>query len=427
MKSKMGKFLILLRRTALLGLAGVVAWAAVTINMADHYVDLAFKNKGDSDALDRALAWDPSHPRALTLLGSQMLEAGQDEQAAVYFQSAIMEHPADATPLILLAEIRRRNGDIETADEMAEIANRLMPVDAAIQKLIAVYWYKRGNLDRVVPHLSTALSSDFGNRDELFPIFLEIAENPGARGALSPITENPPKWWDSFASYAKRTAEDIDSLRVIAGMRKRSGSPISDRERNAYINRLKKEGMLAEAYLLWINGLTAPQRQSLAYLYNGGFEQEFSNSGFGWYSRPPKNSRIVVSTATTYGITGDQALYLSFGGKRVKFHHLNQSLYLNPGKYYFSGQVRPDKLVARRGLQWIIYCNVGAKGVLGKSELFKGASDWRSFEFEIIVPPECDGQFLRLHSAGNRDVDHEIKGEIWFDELRIRLQTPLSG
>ena len=39
--------------------------------------------------------------------------------------------------------------------------------------------------------------------------------------------------------------------------------------------------------------------------------------------------------------------------------------------------------------------------------------------FEVTVPDECSGQMLRLYSAGHRDVDHELDGAIWFDDLQI--------
>jgi len=37
----------------------------------------------------------------------------------------------------------------------------------------------------------------------------------------------------------------------------------------------------------------------------------------------------------------------------------------------------------------------------------------------VTVPADCPGQILRLHSAGNREVDHELNGGIWFDDLRL--------
>lgn len=417
--------LSVLWRTMLLTGAAALAWNIVKVNMADYFIESA--SKGDAQALDLAIQWDASHPRAQALYGARLLESGNEKEAEGYLVSAIEANPADARPLMLLAEMRRRSGQENIGDQMVETADRLMPVDAAVQRLIAAYWYERGQLDRVVQHLSITLSADASYSKALFPIFLEIAENPGTRQLFKPLTDKPPVWWEGFAFYVTRNAKNIDTLRTLARMRSQSDSVvISVRARNAYIDRLKKEGFLSEAYLLWVRGLDSDQRQLLGYLYNGDFEQEFSQSGFGWYAGVPKNKGIVISTAKTYGIEGKQALYVSFSGKRFKFNHLKQSLFLSPGKYRFSGRVRVDQLRARKGLQWVASCTEGSGGVLGESARFLGKADWRSFDFEINVPRECKGQTLRLQSVGSREVDHELAGDVWFDDLRIRLQRSLS-
>ena len=102
--------------------------------------------------------------------------------------------------------------------------------------------------------------------------------------------------------------------------------------------------------------------------------------------------------------------------------HVYQHIFLGAGQYTVRGRARPDQLKARRGLQWRVYCSAGSGGTLGESELFQGTGDWRQFEFSFTVPAECSGQILRLFSAGTRDVDHEVDGTIWFDDMQIGLQ-----
>ena len=126
---------------------------------------------------------------------------------------------------------------------------------------------------------------------------------------------------------------------------------------------------MAEAYLHWVNGLSKEQLGSLGYLYDGGFDQPFANdSGFGWVARPPHNSGIRISRGDTYGASNDQALRLDFRGKRVRFAHVYQQVFLAPGRYSVSGRVRPDQLRARRGLQWRLYCSAGTGGTLEAAE-----------------------------------------------------------
>ena len=408
-------------RVILISVALFLAWQIVTINMADHYVN-KIVIEGDEAALDKALWWDAGHPRALTLKAARLLSQGDVETAEPMLQEAVRANPADARPLLLLANIQLERGNTDVSDQMADLANTFMPVNYQVQKGLAAYWEERGQYEKAIAHLATALEAKHQLRDELYPVFLRIAENPAARELMAPIAAEPPKWWDGFVWYAAKNAENLDTLRILAAMRKQAEDyPFTERERSSFIWRLRKEGLIAEAYMVWVNGLDKEQRGALGYVYNGNFERDLMNSGFGWHARPPKNSGIIINTAVTYGIEGKEALFMSFKGKRVRFSHLSQPLFLDTGVYRLTGKVRPDKLKARKGLKWYVWCTSGAKGKVGESEAFLGTGDWRQFEFDITVPPECRGQTLQLRSIGNRDVDHEIRGEIWFDDLHIQL------
>ena len=87
-------------RAALVCGAVFLAWHIISVNMSDHFVDLS--TVGDETALDAALDWEPSHPRAQALLGARMFEAGNEAEAEKLLVSAIMANPADAGPLMLL-------------------------------------------------------------------------------------------------------------------------------------------------------------------------------------------------------------------------------------------------------------------------------------------------------------------------------------
>lgn len=403
-----------------------IGWQIITINLADHYIDELTINK-DETALDSALFWDSGHPLALAIKAERLIELGENEQAERILKQAVKGNPADARPLVLLAGIYKSRGEIEISDQMAETANVLMPVNYQVQKSLAAYWESRSNFEKAIAHLSTALAANRELREELYPIFLKIAENQDTRSLLAPITSEPPEWWEGFFRYATRNTEDIDTLRSLAGMRKDSETyPVTEHERRDYIARFRKEELIAEAYMAWVGGLDKDAREALGYIYNGNFERDIANTGFGWYAYPPKNSGIIISTAKTYGIEGEKALYISFKGKRVHFHDLYQHLFLDHGTYRLSGKVRLDKLKARKGLQWQVVCSAGAEGRLGESEKFLGSGDWRKFEFELVVPIECKGQILQLYSVGNRSVDYEIRGEIWFDDLHIQLTRQIA-
>lgn len=406
-------------RAALIMLALLLGWQAVTTNMAAYHLKQAAN--GDRSALERALWWRPDYPEGMALQGRWLIRDGDQAGAEGWLEQAVQANPADARPLADLARLRASAGEQGLADDMMNAADRLMPVDPRVQRNIGVYWLERGDFQRGLRHLATALSGDGSLAKVVFPLLLRAAETPTLLPALTPYTLEPPGWWQGFIRHVAGNAASADTLGLLIGMRQEAvAAPLEPWEREAWLQRLRRDGRVGEAYLQWVNGLDAEALQSLGYTFNGSFERPLSNSGFGWFSGVSRNAGFSIATGTTYGIVGERALRVTFTGKRAPFNHLYQQLFTGPGHYTVSGLARPDGLQARRGLQWRVHCSSGGSQLLGESELLVGTSDWRSFEFSVTVPDDCHGQILRLYSAGNRDVDHELNGGIWFDNIRIK-------
>jgi hypothetical protein len=274
-------------------------------------------------------------------------------------------------------------------------------------------------------HWSRALEAEPSTQKELFPILLEIAENPQLRGLLSPYAQNPPPWWESFFSETARRALDVQTVAALHSLRRKAAdAPITPAERTAYIARLQRDGLVTAAYLAWVNGLTADERTQLGVLHNGGFELPPTSTGFDWHIRQPEG--VIIQTASTYGVQGSKALQLIFKRWEKPFNHVHQPLFLDPGTYRITGRVRTDSLQSVGGLKWVALCRLPEAGVLAESERFLGSSEWRDFSFEVTIPETCVAQELRLSSAGSRDFERAMKGSVWFDAISARRVAPTT-
>lgn len=401
-------------------------WPLVTHNLSDHFTRQATRGgPGVDPALDRALFWDKANPLALRMRAERLLAQDQHEAARHHLRLALRENPADGLTATLLAGLEAQTGQVSTADGLAEVADRLAPVQPTVQRRLGYYWLGRQQPERGFAHLARSLwGEQRAFEDEVFGLFLRAAESPESRGLLAPYAADPPPWWERFFRYATREAADLDSVRALYAAREASEvRTTTDQEQRWFIERLIREGQMPEAYLAWVNTLAPEELSGLGFVYDGGFELPPANHGFAWVARPPANRGIVITPARTAGMGGQAALRLDFRGDRQRFSHLFQRLFLAPGAYQVSGRVRPQGLEARRGLQWRLACSQGMQGLLGESELFTGEGDWREFSFQVVVPPGCSGQILRLQSAGSRDVDHEVAGTIWFDDLTIEANS----
>jgi hypothetical protein len=311
-------------------------------------------------------------------------------------------------------------GETERSDGLMDEAVRLLPSMVSVRLAAVDYWVQRNRLEKALESMSLALHAKPELGKEMFPILLKLVETPETRPGLQVFVRNPPIWWDRFFTYAMRRAISLETVAVLNTMRSESPVPRSRTERKELVRRLMREQEWAGAYLAWVNSLEQGQRAYLGSVYNGGFELEASNDGFDWHL--PRFKGISASRQKTYGIRGEKALRMVFSGREFSFNHLYQYLFLAPGDYRFHTMARPDRLQGRGGLRWVVRCADEPERILGESARLVGASEWRGIAFQFTVPPDaCTGQILRLESTGRTLYDHKMEGEIWFDEVLIRL------
>jgi hypothetical protein len=117
----------------------------------------------------------------------------------------------------------------------------------------------------------------------------------------------------------------------------------------------------------------------------------------------------------------DRALKIEFYNTRVPFRHVSQVLMLEPGAYLLTGNVKAMRLNNDRGLQWTVRCMTGSKERLGETDRLRGTFPWSGFQTEFHVPdtPDCQTQVLRLELPARIPREEQIKGDIWFDGIRV--------
>lgn len=414
---------VLAWRVLIILIAGFLAWRIVVSGLADHALEQL--RKGDKAAAQRVLGLMPGQPDALYQEAmAQRLTDGAG--AEVQLVQAYRQNPTRARPLMALADLALARGEVERADALVEAAVKLEPVNHAIHRSAAVFWLNRGQLERGLQHLSLALEAWPEPNQDLLDIFVRFAEDPEVRMALKPLAQNPPSWWPAFFQRLARRALNVEAVRFAYGLRAlTSRTPVTPEERQAYIQRLLKESLITEAYLTWVNGLSAEDRNQMGLLHNGSFELPLGKEVFDWQWSPHR--QVVARTAAAVGVAGERALQLIFRNQEGRFQHLHQAIYLEPGTYRLSGKVLLDSLTSQGGLRWTLRCLRPRQAVLGESERFLGSEKWRGFKMDFEVPEGCQLQEVRLESAGRQGLEQRVGGEIWFDGLAIRRTIGLTA
>ena len=407
-------------RIALVAVAAVLGWRALALGLGAHFAAQAAT--GDPAKLQAALAWDPSNLAARAQAATAAQSNGE-EAAREAWSNLLLSNPASAEALLGLGP---NIADDARQDALVEVATTLASSSPAHLKRAALHWVEREEPERAMAAWSDALLADPGERDALYPILMKLVEDERTRVLLADYAKGPPAWWDEFFRHVARTAIETDTVRGAYGLRRVPGAaPLTQIEREAYVERLRKDGLTTEAYLTWVNGLDQERRQFLGLLNNGSFEAE--PTGIGWDWRVRSTKQLLAETAETYGTDGLRALHLVFRGFDDRLSHVSQELFLEPGRYRLSGKARPNGLKTSGGLQWVVDCATGDRPTrLAESERFLGSSQWESFELDFEIPGDCARPILRLTSAVRVSTDRRIDGSIWFDALRIQRLAALA-
>ena len=397
----------------LLLIVGILAWRALVTDLADYYAE-----QETLEADTGALRWRSDQPTALYRQGQALSEIDPpDPKAESLLQAAVWANPTNALAYLGLAELWQRAGLTEKATRLVVLADGLGPLRPPVLARSAAFWLQQNRLDLTLARWSMLLRTRPANAARLYPVLLQLAENPATRPLLQPFLANPPEWWDGFFAYAVVNAIQLETVTLLYQQRNRNGALPEAAEQKLYLDRLWKEERWLEAYLTWLGGLDARQQSGLGNVYNGSFDLPITNLGFDWRMTSPRGT--TVETIETYNTRGGKALHISFNGERVHFQHLYQYLYLEPGSYQLQGRARVDSLHAERGLRWRLRC-INAKTILAESEPFVGSDDWRNFKVDFTVPErDCPLQWLRLELEGRAELEFEARGDAWFDDLSI--------
>lgn len=363
------------------------------------------------------------------------LSLDEAQRAVTSFKQAVADSPLETRAMARLVSTLTLAGVTgPEIDQLAALADRLAPVKSQVQRQLLVAALARQENAKAVSHLARTLVGDPSSRDDLFPLLHALWSSDAGRTAITSLAQDPRpyRWWNGFLRYlsaqisTESTADatggnTLPILRELIAARSASSAwPLQAEERAIYIATLRREGLIDEAYLHWVNGLDKEALLRLGYLFDGGFNLPFDNSpGFGWQAKIAPQTGIIISRSETFGSSDDASLRVSFSGKRVRFRHVSQELALPPGGFRVRGRVRPDQLEGRIGVGLVFRCTLGTSMPAVQSEPWLGTGEWREFWFDVSVPPECRGQQLRLESLGQREVDHELRGTLWLDDLQI--------
>jgi hypothetical protein len=251
-----------------------------------------------------------------------------------------------------------------------------------------------------------------------------IAEDESASGQLEQLLATNPPWRRGFFDRLPSNISDARTpLKMLLSL-KDSPNPPSARDLQSYFRLLVSKGFYDVAYYAWLQFLPAAELGKVGLLFNGDFESAPSELPFDWTFA--KSANVTVKVVERRDEEGGHALFLNFGGGRVKSLSARQLVMLAPGSYQFRGKYRAE-FTSSRGLQWHIAClGKGAPQLGETSPMTEGSrGEWQDFSLSFTVPEaSCPAQRLELFFDARSASERFISGSVWYDHLQIERELP---
>ncbi len=343
----------------------------------------------------RAVALDPQSPFYKLDLASSLEMAGNNTEADKYFRGAQDNFPISAEVSWKYGNFLLRQQRLPEA--YAEI-HRAVAVDPTLIPLaVSRTWRSNPDvhvlLDQVLPDTVT------GDWDAL--AFLADAKQASAALTV----------WQKL--LAKKPSIDSKDSKKLFG----------------FIELLVNQGRFDDAGTVWRQGMSlqggispAPDGNSL--VFDGGFEKDIPNGGFGWQQKDVLGADIEFDTEVKH--SGERSARIRFDGTaNLTYADLFQFVLVTPGtNYRFRGYLRTDQLSTDSGIRFEIFDPQDVKQLNVVTPNETGTLPWTLEEADFTTGPQTHMVQIRLYRLPSQRLDNKISGTVWVDDVGVFPMGP---
>lgn len=347
-----------------------------------------------------ARSLDPSNPVAITrAIDRELAVRGLDRPPLAHWAAdakrALRSQPLNASSLRTLGLIAAYTKDIDRARKLMSFANRLSRREGITQLWLSADAAKRNDARAAMTHLNTIMTTEVGAWPTVFPMTLQLLENPRIARQFAVIIRDDTPWLPSFLTFA--TTDNPQPQHLAAVVRLAGGLPADPRYRVHETNllwQLANASQPNEARQLLLD----LRRATPQLLSDGRFEQETLDQNLG----PFAWTSTVSSDVDSY-LEGNELVYVQVQpGKRVSV--LQRLFALPPGRYRASAVVGTQLEGPRPIVELVARCASPVSTLNRSLTTIAGARERIDITFD--VPVNCSMQwalfFVTAHESATK-------------------------
>ncbi len=403
----------------ILALALPVAFLSARAWIAEHWASSA-----DPALWGKAARLEPENADDWRLLGLyEQWRLGDQgvEQAIGCLQRAVRIDPRSATLWMDLAGAYEASGDDARAGESYREAQAAYPLSAEVAWRYGSFLLYQGRFSQGDAQMQRALLIE----PSLAPS--AIAEcwqtNPDIGELLDRALPAQPPYYLAAVNFFL-SQNQLDPALAVWRRELALGMPVGMSQAVPLVDALIRQNRLMEARQSWQQALRASgwprdRGHGSSLVFNGGFEHQIVNGGFGWREVPAAGVRYARDCVVTH--SGSHSLRVDFGGSaNLDFQNVLQLVAVQPRtRYHFSAWLRTKGISTDHGIRFQIFDPQHESEVQFLTPNMIGTNPWTLVQGDFTT-----GKDTRLLEAALRRIfswkfDNKIRGTAWVDDVAL--------
>jgi hypothetical protein len=347
-------------------------------------------------------------------------------QSVTELKLAAERSPWDAQPWLDLGAAQELAGNVDEAEASLRRADYLAPRLPGYQWAIANFFLLHGDVNESLRHFRIVLAGTSQYDGVIFSTaWKAVGDGDEILKKLIPDTSRPQISY----MYYLLTNQKLDDAQKVWEKLAADGDAFSAHEVGPYIDALLVARRSEDAYRDWLDlqnrGLVSPPSEPGNLVYDGDFETELTNFGFGWKAFPPQGVYVGLDSTTFH--SGGHSLLIRFPGKdNYFFHNVCEDVRIKPGDAYRARAfMKTDGITTNSGPRLQVFDPYTPKALdLLSDQLVGTNAAWTLLTVNFTAKPETHLVGVCVTRLPSDKLDNLITGNVWVDDVSLVRVEP---
>ena len=397
-----------------------LSYAGVNHALASHY-----GASSNPDDWPRASKIEPANAENWYRLGRYRqldFEHSDLPLAISYYRRAVQLDPHSPFYKLDLAGALEITGNDAEAEKYFRAAQENYPISAEVSWRYGNYLLRQQRLPEAYAEIHRAVAVD----SKLLPLAVSRAwhSDPDVRVLLDQVLPKTAEGdWEalSFLVQAQEGAAALAVWNHLIGLH-----ASIDRKTTlfAFIDMLVRQDRFDEAGSVWrqataAEGTWPPASPAGSLVFDGGFESDPSNGGFGWRQQDVPGADFDFDTEEKH--SGSRAVRVIFDRtQNLSYEYLFQWVLVAPAtRYRFRGFLRTDQISTDSGMRFEIIDPRRPKDLNVLTPNETGTQPWTMEEVEFTTGAQTHLIRIALRRLPSTRLDNKINGTVWVDDVAV--------